>query len=416
MTLPGSAVLLQSPQKPDVLGDRRTERDMALQQRETLGRWERRRHRSALFSAPPDEMVALQSVFASCQDLLAKPSATIGELLAGVGNAVGADEIFLLVDGGAELKVSAHPRASVGRIDHDRAGELSPDAFGGLDAGATARLAAAVGAHSPTVAGFFGRTDPNHEILLVGWLDGPAFSPMATGVLANAVCTAVAALRQRREAVSEMMGKTRARLAYALHDDLTQTVTGAVLELEGLRSRIEEDPSAAVAQIDRSKVEIRRGLSDLRRILFDLQRTSSEEEGQAQPSSPLPRYVDDVVKRWRLPARVEAAGDLSRVPARVMSVAYAVLREALTNAAKHASGRNVNVRLAASGSALTVKVSDAGLGFSRGDEEAARKERHFGLQMLRRRVREIGGTLSIHSTPGTGTTLVAMLPTMGGEA
>ena len=101
------------------------------------------------------------------------------------------------------------------------------------------------------------------------------------------------------------------------------------------------------------------------------------------------------------------------VPARVLSVAYVVIREALANAAKHADGRNVTVTLAAGDQDLVVVVGDAGRGFTREEESAARDAHHVGLDLLRRRVGEVGGRLRIESRPGKGTRVIARLPMHG---
>jgi signal transduction histidine kinase len=141
-------------------------------------------------------------------------------------------------------------------------------------------------------------------------------------------------------------------------------------------------------------------------MLFDL----SERPDESGAPEPLTTYVDDVVKRWRLPARVAVDGDLSAVPARVLSVAYVVIREALANAAKHAAGRNVTVTLSAGHEDLTVIVGDGGRGFTHQDELTAREANHIGLDMLRRRVGEVGGKLRVESRPGKGTRVIAQLP------
>jgi signal transduction histidine kinase len=216
------------------------------------------------------------------------------------------------------------------------------------------------------------------------------------------------AIRTRHHAAATLLDRQRARLAYAVHDGLTQTVAGAILELEALAGRVEKDPATAVSSIDASKAEIRRSLSELRAMLFELQQHTTEDE--EQPVEPLMRYVDDVMKRWRVPARISVEGDLGTVPSRILSVAYVVIREGLANAAKHAGGRGVRVELAASDDDLTVAVSDRGRGFSGSDEVAARQAHHFGLQMLRKRVADVGGTLSVDSRPGSGTRVIAQLP------
>jgi signal transduction histidine kinase len=357
--------------------------------------------------ASHQEVAALDRLFVACQTSLGRAGSTIDDLLGSVREALQADELFLISDRGADLEVltpneGPYPR----RLPRDRGpGPLSaePD----LGNGALSRLALGLGVSSRALAGAFGRQGSDAEILLAGWAEGPALSPVSMAVAARTLSTARTALQGRRQAVTSLLDRERTRMAYALHDGLTQTVAGAILELEALGKRIERDPAEALEVLEGSKTEIRKALAELRGMLFDL---SQSPEEQGPPSEPLTRYVDDVVKRWRLPARVAVEGDLGSVPARVLSVAYVVIREALANAAKHAAGRNVTVTLSASHEDLTVIVGDGGRGFTHQDELAAREANHIGLDMLRRRVGEVGGKLRVESRPGKGTRVIAQLP------
>src|SRR5439155_23724141 len=122
----------------------------------------------------------------------------------------------------------------------------------------------------------------------------------------------------------------------------------------------------------------------------------------------------DVVKRWRLPARVMVTGDLRSVPKPLLGAAYVVIREGLANAAKHAGASTVSVWVNAVPDEVTVEVADTGRGFS----SAAADEgpgTHFGLGMMNRRVAEVGGSLDVQSTPGKGTKVVARLPVRGSD-
>jgi signal transduction histidine kinase len=353
------------------------------------------------------EAAALDRLFAACQDVLGRTGSTIEDLLASVRLAVHADELFLISDRGADLEVltpNAGPYPH--RLPRDRG--LSLDGSEpALAEGPLTKLALGLGMSSRALAGAFGRRNGDTEILLAGWAEGPALSAGSMAVAARTVSTVRTAVQGRRQAVSNLLDRERTRMAYALHDGLTQTVAGAILELEALAKRIERDPVEALQVLEGSKTEIRRALAELRGMLFDL---SQHPDEQRTPSEPLTRYVDDVVKRWRLPARVAVEGDLSSVPGRVLSVAYVVIREALANAAKHAAGRNVTVTLSAGHDDLTVIVGDGGRGFTHQDELAAREANHIGLDMLRRRVGEVGGTLRVESRPGNGTRVIAQLP------
>jgi signal transduction histidine kinase len=351
------------------------------------------------------EVAALDRLFSACQDALARSSSTVEDLLDRARHCLGADELFLITDRTARVDVLGSPGGRIGPISRDVLAALD---HGGevLNQRVLSEMAVALGASSRALAGASGRDGEAAEIVLAGWADGPALSTASMTVAARTISTARAALQARRQAVSTLMDRERARMAYALHDGLTQTVTGAVLQLDALAKRIEGDPEGALAILDTARKEIRRALAELRGMLFDL--TPSTEEGQVD--EPLTRYVQDVVKRWRLPARVAVEGDLSGVPSRVLSVAYVVIREALANAAKHAEGRGVTVSLTAGDADLMVTVGDGGRGFTREDELAAREAHHVGLDLLRRRVGEVGGQLNIESRPGRGTRVIAKLP------
>ena len=355
-----------------------------------------------------EDVAALQRVFSACQEVLGRSGGTIEDLLASAREALHADELFLISERGPDLAVSSSPADGwPQRLPRELHAEVALASEPSLDDVLTDRLGVALGSASRALAAAFGRDGDTVEITMAGWAEGPAISPVSMVVVARAISTAHSALQARQHVVSTLLDRERTRMAYALHDGLTQTVAGAVLELEALHKRVQENPVEALATLQDSKTEIRRALGEIRAILFDLQRPI---EDAPKASEPLTRYIEDVVKRWRLPARVAVEGDLSEVPARVLSVAYVVIREALANAAKHASHSNVTVQLSAGEHDLTVTVGDAGQGFTRRDEELARRENHIGLEMLRRRVGEIGGNLEIESRPGDGTRVVAKLP------
>ncbi|HEV8563998.1 MAG TPA: ATP-binding protein [Actinomycetota bacterium] len=202
-------------------------------------------------------------------------------------------------------------------------------------------------------------------------------------------------------AVESLMLVERTKWAMRIHDGLTQSVTSAVLELQTLRQRIAADPVQAAAALAEIEAEIRKDLSEIREILFEL------DEGERREEPSLARFVDEVVQRWKLPARVVVEGDVDHVPAHVQEVAHRIIAEALANAAKHSGAPEVSLRLWAGAGELRIEVEDRGAGIGSGDLDA---DPHFGLRLMRARVLEIRGTLDIESTPGSGTRLVACLP------
>jgi two-component system NarL family sensor kinase len=195
----------------------------------------------------------------------------------------------------------------------------------------------------------------------------------------------------------------RAMLAYAIHDGLTQIVTASVLELESLARRVDVEPSEVTNALNEAVVELRRALEDIREVLTTL--TPPEETVH-----PLEQSVGRVLERWQLPATWSVEGDLATVPASVLEVASAVIREAVANAAKHAKTDRVRIRVNASDDALEVSVEDYGTGFA----DVPATPGHLGLEMLRSRVGNANGTIDIGPAPGGGTLVSAHLPTCPG--
>ena len=106
--------------------------------------------------------------------------------------------------------------------------------------------------------------------------------------------------------------------------------------------------------------------------------------------------------------RVVADPDSSRIPAPVASVLYRVAQEALRNAARHADARNVELRVRHDATSASLEVTDDGRGF---DVQRAEERRPgMGLFSMRERVSLVNGTLTVASTPGRGTRVVATIP------
>ena len=199
-------------------------------------------------------------------------------------------------------------------------------------------------------------------------------------------------------AVESALEPDRAMLAYAVHDGLTQVVTASVLELESLARRVEVEPSEVVSALHEAVVELRLALDEIREMLATLTPPANVES--------LEQTLGRAIERWQLPATWSVEGDLTSVPATVLEVASAVIREAVANAAKHARTDRVSVRVHAWGDEVEVEVEDHGKGFEDGPASTG----HLGLGMLRRRVAEAHGTLDIGPAPGGGTLVEAHLP------
>ena len=204
--------------------------------------------------------------------------------------------------------------------------------------------------------------------------------------------------------VDALLMQERKRWAIHIHDGLTQSVTSAVLELQGLQHRIRTEPEDVLATLHEVEVAIRNDLRHIRQILFELDGDTPRRE------PPLASFVNDLVERWHLPARVSIEGEVDRIPDQMLETANAIVAEAMANAAKHSGAPEVSVRIRAGLDELRIEVEDRGNGIVAADADG---DPHFGLRLMRDQAERIGGTIEIESNPGSGTRVVAVLPVGG---
>jgi signal transduction histidine kinase len=360
------------------------------------------------------DLRVVERLAATIRLLLEDDSATLSQLMERVRVSLRADEVFHMVERDGDVDVAAAPKSGWPRRlpKEIRTSLRTLPGYGPLDDASARQLGVVLGASSANLAAAFAHEGPPQEALVAGWRSVPGLSHEAMRIAAQMTGAARDVIESRRHTVERLMTRERNRWAYEIHDGLTQSVTAAVLELEALGRRIERDPQEAVQMLAASRAEIRKALSELRGMLYEL---SQDERAPAPTDEPLAKYVNDVVKRWRLPARVTVSGDLADVPKQLLGAAYVVIREAMANAAKHAGARRVTVSINATSEELTVEVGDTGRGFTPEAGPAGGPGQHFGLDMIRKRVAEVGGTLDVSSAPGKGTRVVAHLPVGEGE-
>jgi two-component system, NarL family, sensor histidine kinase UhpB len=107
----------------------------------------------------------------------------------------------------------------------------------------------------------------------------------------------------------------------------------------------------------------------------------------------------------------DLTGTLARpLSADLETLAYRVVQEALTNAAKHARANRVAISVEATTTSLRVEVEDDGRGFDSAMTREFLRQGRVGLAGLRERVELANGTFVIRSNRGRGTSIVATLP------
>jgi signal transduction histidine kinase len=199
----------------------------------------------------------------------------------------------------------------------------------------------------------------------------------------------------------------RNRIARDLHDGPIQGVSGAALSLEAIRLMLESgDVTKAGDMLGAVCMELSEEAMNLRRIMKGLRPPVLEQRGL------IPAVKELCARSHRelgIPVSVSAMPS-SEVPSDIETLAYRVVQEALSNIAKHAEAKSVSVRVEATAGTLMIQVEDDGRGFNAEDIREFLKTGRVGLASMRERAELAGGTFTVRSAPGTGTSVTASLP------
>lgn len=194
----------------------------------------------------------------------------------------------------------------------------------------------------------------------------------------------------------------RARLARELHDSVAQALYGITLGAKTARATLERDPARTLQSLDYTIRLAEGGVSEMKALLFSLRPDALEEGGL---TAALTQHAHALEARHGLKVHAELRREPDLAPD-VQAAAYRVAQEALHNVVKHARAAQVWVSLAQDGPLVTLTVRDDGRGF----DPQAQGRGTLGQRSMRERAAGAGGTLTVQSAPGEGTTVTLTLP------
>lgn len=205
------------------------------------------------------------------------------------------------------------------------------------------------------------------------------------------------ALRESRARIVASGDAERRRVERNLHDGAQQHLVAMAVNLRLARDVIAEDPKEAAEMLDQLARDVKDTIQELRELAHGIYPPLLADSG-------LGEALRAAGSRSPLPVSVTAEG-IARYSAEVEAAVYFCCLEALQNAAKHAAGARVQVRVWAESGGLLFSVSDDGPGF---DADSARKG--HGFVNMADRLGAIGGTVRWESQPGHGARILGALP------
>jgi signal transduction histidine kinase len=201
---------------------------------------------------------------------------------------------------------------------------------------------------------------------------------------------------------SQALSTDRERISRDLHDGTIQAIYAAGLMLEGVMHLIPEDPDAAQVQLSRTMSSLNQTIQDIRRYIFDLRGNL--------PTANLETGLNQLLRDFRINTLLETELDVIGEEPRLLRAEqrnhiFQVVREALSNVARHARARKVEVELAFREDHLYLRIADDGIGLGQGPIDGGQ-----GLRNMQERMRLLDGTMNIDSPPGRGVEIALVVP------
>lgn len=197
----------------------------------------------------------------------------------------------------------------------------------------------------------------------------------------------------------------RRRLSLHLHDETAQVFTAVRLRLELLRERA---AAQTAVDLDRALALLDDGLASIRSVTQDLRPVVLDDLGLAPA---LRALAEESADRLNLAMEAHVPTNLPKLDNDAELALFRALQEALSNVARHAGARSVQVDVAALDGVVRVTVADDGTGFAE-DVDVSELERagHLGLVGMHERLAALGGKLTVRSGVQGGAVLVAEVP------
>jgi len=201
----------------------------------------------------------------------------------------------------------------------------------------------------------------------------------------------------------------RARLSREIHDTLLQSLVGVALQFDGIANALGPASINAREQLTRVRRQVEAYIREARQSIWDLRSPILETHDL---EAALRAFAKDVIadKPIRFTS-VVTGNDDARAP-KIDNELLRIGQEAITNAVRHSGARRIHLEITFDADAVTLGIDDDGCGLE-GERTVNDDDGHYGLTTMRERAEEVGGTLTIRTSAGQGTSIKAVIPLSG---
>lgn len=199
----------------------------------------------------------------------------------------------------------------------------------------------------------------------------------------------------------------RHRIAGELHDTVEQGLAGIAINLDAASRQLRKAPGEAERFLASARRLVIRSRDEARQAIWEMHSAHFKTGLVGQIKHAARDLVGGTGMHWE----VTVEGAIPELPDKVSRGILRIVLEAVTNAAKHSKANSLEVKLSGSRAGLVVCITDDGQGFA---SDGTKEPNHYGLDLMRGRAEQLGGSLEISSAVGQGTTVTFALPARGG--
>jgi signal transduction histidine kinase len=204
--------------------------------------------------------------------------------------------------------------------------------------------------------------------------------------------------RQRLDQeIAQVADRERRRLGQDLHDRLGQHLTGTALAAQVLKDKLATRSAPEVTEAEKLVRYVEEGIDLTRNLARGFFSPELEADGL---SVALEGLAENISERFTINCIFHGEEPIPVRDSAVATQLYRIAQEAATNAAKHAAAKNIDIRVTADGSELTLAIIDDGVGFP----DKVSDSKGLGLRLMRHGAALIGAALSVQRNGRSGTT------------
>ncbi len=246
--------------------------------------------------------------------------------------------------------------------------------------------------------------ETDQPIVAYGTESEPLGEPLtdAVGVIADELVALLSGAIDAQE-------RERAHVARELHDGPAQSLASALTLADLVRSELKCDPQLAERLLNELREQIEQTLDEVRRISRNLRPVMLDFVGLV----PAVRHLveESGGEGEAVPfVALRVSGEPRRLDPELELGVFRIVQEALNNCRRHAEAAHVLIELEFGAHTFVVRISDDGKGIAYADLAHLAANGHYGLVHMRERSWQLGGTFSLRSAPGWGTTITVRIP------